>query len=159
MISGALFNRDFEVVVGSIKIPARALNPDTQKAVPTIRVKFDIEKTLDSTPNKAKLTLFNLNPAHRNAVHEGWPVSVKAGYVGDMQQLFAGWIEKADNRQVGVDWVTEIEASDNGNAFRSARVNLSFGPGTTLTSLLTAVAKELGITRATLYRKMEKFEI
>ena len=140
-----LFDRDFEVIVGNIKIPARAISPSTQKSAPTLRIVFNIEKTLDSTPNKAKLTLFNLNSAHRKAVQEGWPVTVKAGYVDNTPQLFGGWIEKSDNRRDGVDWITEIEASDNGNAFRSARVNKSFGRGTTLTSVLNYLAGELGI--------------
>jgi hypothetical protein len=140
-----LFSRDFEIIIGTISIPARPVDPTTGLVVPTLRAMFNIEKNDDSSPNKASVTVYNLNSAHRAAIQEGWPVIVKAGYVGNVQQLFGGWIEKSDNRREGVDWITTVEASDGGNRFRTARVNLSLGKGTTLTALLNAVAASLGL--------------
>lgn len=139
-----LFNRDFSIIVGTVKIDARAMGNPT-KSLPTLACYFSIEKTLNRDPNKAQVTIYNLNEVHRKTLQKTWPLIVQAGYVGNKQQIFYGDISFVDSRREVSDWVTSIEANDGGKNYSSARMSKSFGPGTTMQQLLTEAALALGI--------------
>lgn len=148
---GYLFQRDMAISIGPIKVPMRlpGINPfETQES---LKATFKIEKTLKSEPNKASIKIYNLSKANRNVIKEGaatglFPLVVEAGYIDNMQQIFTGSVENAESNNEGVDWITGVEAKDDGGKkYRSVRVNESFGPGTPLVQLLTKVAAALKI--------------
>lgn len=162
-----LFNRDFRCTIGAARISiqnANPLSPDT--IAPSLRASFRIEKTDSPEPNKATVEVFNLNAANRAILKEGadlvakaieaakklgvppsweWPLIVEAGYTSGVSQLFSGDVTFARSVKERVDWITTIEAEDGGPKFANARINKSFGAGTTLTALLTQIANQFGL--------------
>ncbi|NIQ91016.1 MAG: hypothetical protein GWM98_04700 [Nitrospinaceae bacterium] len=146
-----LFNRDFSLILGPLEIPARAPGINPLEAKPTLRARFNVQKSLASNPNNADLTLYNLNIPHRSALKEGaatgiFPLIIKAGYVNTTQEIFVGTVKMAESSNQGVNWITSIRARDDGNKrWQSARLNKTYAYGTPFLTLLTAAALELGI--------------
>jgi hypothetical protein len=140
-----------------VRPPLIPLKED-DRAVPTLRTVFHIEKTASADPNTANIQIFNLNPTHReflkqNAGSAGMilPVTVEGGYVGTREQLFKGDILTADSFHEGVDWITTIEASDGGKSYASKRFSKSFGAGTNLATVLGEVLLESGLGKGNLF--------
>lgn len=110
--------------------------------------KFGVQKSLDRSPNTAEIEVFNLSQASRNQIEEQeiQRVQLEAGYAGEggTSVIFVGDKRKAWSRRDGVDIVTTIEAADGERAARGRRVNQSFGPGTTVDSVLESVAGVFG---------------
>ncbi len=155
-----LFNRDFEMMIGTQKIAIQKVNPVTNEATRALRVVFAIEKDDNRDPNRATIEIFNLNKTNRGVLRAGsdllqsskdaglvydWPLIVQAGYGALKGQIFSGDIVRADSRLNGTDWVTTIEAEDGGTKFRSARISQSFGKGTPVLAVLNALLAELGV--------------
>jgi hypothetical protein len=162
-----LFNRDFRCTIGAALISIQTPNPLSPDTIaPSLRASFRIEKTDSPEPNKATVEVYNLNTANRAILKEGadlvakaiaaakklgvppsweWPLVVEAGYTSGISQLFSGDVTFARSVKERVDWITTIEAEDGGPKFANARVNLSFGAGTTLVAILTTLAKEIGL--------------
>ena len=59
--------------------------------------------------------------------------------------IFDGDLRKAHSRREGPDVVTEVEAADGERAYRTARVNRSFGAGTSLGSVIQSIGRSLGV--------------
>ena len=172
-----LFNRDFTCRIGGAVISIQTPDLLTGKIATSLRAAFKIEKSDASEPNKATIEVWNLSEANRRILQEGaslvaktiaaakragvtprwkWPLIVEAGYVGYKSQIFSGDVQLAESKKERSDWVTTIEAEDGGNQYANARINKSFGAGTTMLALLTFAAKSLGIG---LGNSLEKFAI
>ncbi len=140
-----LFNRDISVTIGTTKIAARVVENGQAVARPTLRMAFSVEKSGASSPNKAELTVYNLNETHRQSLKETQPCIIEAGYVQQLEQIFSGDISYAASNKESTAWVTKIQLKDGGEKYASARINKSFGPGTQLTAVLNQAAKALGV--------------
>lgn len=150
-----LWNRDFAITIGVTPLEVSAPSiPIVEDDVPktTLRVAFDIRKSLNRDPNTADITIYNLNLAHRvlfqkyaDVKLQTWPVVIEAGYVGTRQQIFIGDVQTVSSHKEGRTWVTEIKASDGGRKYASARFSKSFGPGTPLITVLATVIAAFGV--------------
>ncbi|MDD5034860.1 MAG: hypothetical protein PHE55_08895 [Methylococcaceae bacterium] len=143
-----LWKRDMELVVGPVRIPMRTKDLFAPKAMTdSLRCEFDVEKTGESTPNKASVTVYNLSPDHRASIVALFPLIITAGYENNMRLLFKGTIKLADSRRDAVNWVTTIQAEDSGtlDSTRTMRVSMTFGPGTPVQEVFRAIALTLGI--------------
>ena len=143
-----LFNRAMTLTVGDIKIPIRYIDTVNNTIQPSLRVGFAVTKTSDNNPNEAKITILNLNESHRKAIQAGekaWPVTIDAGYTNNVQRIFAGQLQSGDPRKEGKDWVTEIFAKDGQVKYASARLNKSYGAGTSINTVLSDAAVALGL--------------
>lgn len=155
-----LYNRDFELSIGAQKIPIQHLNPLTKQITTAIRVAFSVEKSDNRDPNRASVDIYNLHESNRKVLQAGsdlveksrakgliydWPIVIDAGYAATKATIFSGDIVHAQSRSDGTEWITTIEAEDGGNKYASARISQTFGPGTTVTVVLTALANALGV--------------
>jgi len=152
MSNYALFQRAFDINIGGSTFDIGGLS-----------VLFDIDLTIGKKPNKAEIKIINLSadtrhqflqgyaktPKNKNA--EGvlgaynWPITVRAGYQGNLQQVFAGDITKVNTRKEKVEWITILTAKDGGYQYRSARINKTFGSGTKIADVLKACAASFGL--------------
>lgn len=151
-----LFNRDFALRIGPTPIevrPATTPGIGDGKAQDTLRVVFTIEKTKDKAPNRAMIDVYNLSESNRELLKQyagdkaqDFPVIVEAGYMNKREMLFKGDILTADSFSENTEWLTPIEASDGGKKYASKRFSKSYGPGTTVVSMLREVitAFEIG---------------
>jgi hypothetical protein len=140
-----LFNRDIAVTVGTLRIAARVQEGDALVAKPTLRVAFSIEKSLNRDPNKAEITIYNLNEEHRKGLQKKLPCIIEAGYVGTMEKLFSGDVSYASHNRETTNWVSKLQSQDGGVQYTSARMSKSFGPGTQMSALLNQAASALGV--------------
>lgn len=152
-----LLNRDFAVTLGLKRIASRPLGEegDTDKQ---LRVVFRVEKTLDSTPNKASVAIYNLSADSRAELQgdETLSVLIEAGYVDQTALLFQGNLEYAASRRQGPDWVTTFESADGGLSFRNARIAENFSPGTLLKTVVQKSAEALQIGLGNVIEKLNE---
>lgn len=117
--------------------------------VTDLRFVFSVERTLRPTPGKCDIKIYNLNEDHRGQLERlgSVPVVLTAGYVDGMHQIFKGDIRPCTNTYTQPDWITSIKGQDGGTRRRTARTSRSFRPGTTLETVLSALASDLGLGR------------
>lgn len=114
-----------------------------------LRFVFSVERTLRASAGKADIKIYNLNEDHRGQLERLGSVSVvlTAGYEDGVHQIFKGDIRPVTNSYAQPDWVTTIKGQDGGSRRRTARSSRSFRPGTTLETVLSSLASDLGLGR------------
>lgn len=129
-----LFSRKSRVVIGDIEITG-------------LDVRFSVRKTLRPEPNKAEISVWNLNETHRAAIEQKKtaPVLIEAGYKDSVSVLFLGDLRSAVSQIDGPDIVTTLTSGDGEKAIRTARVSVSVKKGTTTDQVITLCAKALGV--------------
>ena len=122
------------------------LDNPTGIEITNLRFKFEVQRSLTSTPNSADVWIHNLSPRNR-AELEGKNISVQveAGYDGVNRLLCVGNVHFAMSEIQKTDWVTLLQLNDLGRAFTYGRVNRSYGAGTTLRKVVTDVAASMGL--------------
>ncbi|ALR08552.2 phage protein [Xylella fastidiosa] len=117
-------------------------------AIDTLRIAFDIRKTSDSTPNPAKITVWNLNRDHLSLLtsRQYNRVRLLAGYA-ELRLLFVGDIIKPSVRRDGTDYVIELECGDGDHDYRNAHVSFSLAAGATDAQVLSALSTSMPSTR------------
>ena len=115
--------------------------------VENLRVRFEVKRSLSSTPNTAVIVITNLAPASRAFVAEQpLVVSLEAGYGDALRRLFVGDVTYAASKPVGPDIETTIQASEGGRAFLHARVNRAFAGGATAIQAIRDAAAAMGLS-------------
>lgn len=109
-----------------------------------LRTTFRIEKSGSSTPNKVEVAIYNLSADSRSFIKKGHIVQVSGGYGQAVKLLGQGEIALPNHAKEGADWVTRLEADDGGKALRTT-LSESFGPKTTESAIIRAIAKKLGV--------------
>jgi len=125
-----------------------------------LRISFQIGKDSTSTPNNAKISLYNLSKASRTLFEEeGLTLILKAGYAGlskDPNQavtkvIFIGDAASSKTVRKGPDIVTQIEAGDGEKKLVERYINTSFSGaskenpnGTRIKTMLITLIKALG---------------
>ena len=106
-----------------------------------LRMKFEITKTLEKSPNCSTISIFNLSPTHRAQLQKkGTKVYFQAGYEDTVKQVFSGDARRVENTHEGPDWVTKITLGDGERAFKFARFSETFRPGATVETVVRALA-------------------
>lgn len=148
-----LFNREIFLNVGGTLIRSRFDEED--RVLPTLRVGFNIEKTLKRTPNKAEITITNLKEDNRVKIQEkDIGVILEAGYVGQTHQIFKGNLEFGQNRLIGREWISTIQTKDGGQAFRRSRVSKSFKRPAKVGDVFEFMAGQLGVDKGNIREKL-----
>lgn len=153
----AQFDRVVEVQVDTIKIV-------------DLHMAFNVVKTLKKDPNTCELTIFGLNPEHRDqlAQTEKPVVEIMAGYKGREEKgsealaavdallgggagdtgvglIFFGDVRDVDSVYEPPTWITSLESGDGEKASQFSRINKSFAKGTSLKTALTEAAKSMKV--------------
>lgn len=152
----ALFRRAYSVAIGPPGQTAvlqyanfPSLNAKGELQPPSgIRIQFDIDKNMIGTSNKAKISLFNLQPQTRQWVKKGFLVQLRAGYNGLIHTLFTGnvLLNGVKSERSGSEVVLHLECGDGESSITLMRFDKSYPPGITLVKILedmaTAMATE-----------------
>jgi len=107
----------------------------------TVYAEFEVEKVGGRTPNKAKVSLYNLAPGSLQALEQpGQVMQLLAGKT-TASSLFYGDIASGQikTRVQAPDQVTEISAADGQRIFRDAFFSASYPGGTARSVILTDV--------------------
>jgi hypothetical protein len=133
-------------------------------------VEFDITKTTALKPNTADVTIYNLNEDHRAqleqlkaqpgaAATQGIACRVEAGYGDELSQLYLGDLRTADSVRDGPDWLTVLTSGDGEKALAHARINISYGPKTSIELAMRAMARSLGVGEGNLSKVVQQLKI
>lgn len=138
-MSAQLFNRRIRVQIG--KRGARAGIDVTD-----LRVRFRVEQTSTTTPNKAKVEIMNLTRSRRQQVEKpGNYLILHAGYDNTIARLYEGDVARALSRAEGPDYITEVEAGDGLEAYQSASLEQAYTPGTAVKDVFRTLASAFGL--------------
>lgn len=119
---------------------------------------FNIEKTLEWTPNKCEIKVYNLSKSTQKKLSGAQKLSVQfsAGYKEDatqknsgapkgITQLYFGEVTAAWTEVKGEDCYTCLESGASSTEMRTSRLNLSYGPKVPITQAVQAIAQALKI--------------
>lgn len=138
-----LFGRAYRLQVGTVEIDAR------KGADKGLRIGFSISRDETRTPNNAEIRIYNLSKANAAALArlDTVPVSLEAGYVDDVGQIFLGDLRSVKTRREGPDLITTVSGGDGESRIRTARINKTFPAGTPVTLVLQGLADALGLSK------------
>lgn len=144
---GLLFNRFVEVrfLKSGFVLGGRQTLTGRQVNQPP-SIEFDIKHSVESSPNDAKVSFYNLSPETQRIIcKEGEKVEIEAGYwpEGGTRHtglIFRGQVRSAKSRnENGVETLTELELADGHDGISRARVRRNFGRTTHGTIVRSAV--------------------
>lgn len=111
-----------------------------------LRVAFSVQRSLESSPNTAEVTVSNLAERTRAAFQEKpLLVTLDAGYDDNEDRLFSGDLLYARPKKLPVDWEVTMQLGDGARAHRHARVRRSFKAGVKLKDALSETAASMGL--------------
>lgn len=111
-----------------------------------LRIKFKIEKSLETAPNKALIEIYNLNPDSRaRSERQGNIITLNAGYGKEVEGLFIGDVRMASTEEQGSDYVTKFECGDGQDAYENKTIDVSFGAGADIKDVFTTVTNQFGL--------------
>lgn len=121
------------------------------------RVAFEIEKTNESTPNPAKISIYNLAPKTRSDLESETDLVMilEVGYLGlgdtppVLSQIFIGDVTRVRSERNGPDMITTLEGGDAETAIRETTVDQTFSENTTTSQVIGAVAKKFKVAIGT----------
>ncbi|HKS94990.1 MAG TPA: hypothetical protein VJV74_02530 [Terriglobia bacterium] len=128
--------------------------------VEDLRISFEITKTIGSTPNQAKITVYNLSQSRELEIvgrigdlddevlsSDIDEVIINAGYKDATQLLFRGNIKHAFRHREGNNHLMVIEAADGDKDIRQTTINVALKAGTTDDQLVDHVVSQFGTTK------------
>lgn len=111
-----------------------------------LRITFDVKKDDQTTPNSARICVYNPAPDTINrALREFDTVSLDAGYTDGMGLIYAGNIIQVRRLRSGPDIVLEISAGDGDTAYNYGVVSTTLAAGATNKDRLQAMARAMAI--------------
>lgn len=147
-----LFDRSISLQVGSLDLTSLTSAKVTSNL---LKISFEIEKTSDSPPNRAVITIHNLSESNRKSIQKKQKVLLQAGYVNALEFLYSGDITIVNTHREEVDWITEIECGDGEIQYTSARINKSFAAKTPIKTVMKEAFKSLGIDVGNVLNKID----
>lgn len=111
-----------------------------------LRITFDVKKDDQTTPNSARICVYNPAPDTINrALREFDTISLDAGYIDGMGLIYAGNIIQVRRLRSGPDIVLEISAGDGDTAYNYGVVSTTLAAGATNKDRLQAMARAMAI--------------
>ena len=152
----ALFQRDFSINIGGLRIASRLFDETRQELglavneiTDVLRVQFRVVKTTKKEPNKADITIHNLKEDNRVQLQEKvQEVILEAGYIENTSVIFKGQLSHGENVYNGNTWITSLQSADGEKQMQRSRINLSLkgnvSPGDALKKLADAMGLKPG---------------
>lgn len=120
------------------------------------RVAFKIEFKDSKEPNASEVSVYGLNKDSRAIIQKkGNKVILEAGYEDTgLSRIFIGDVRIGDNKKSVAEWISTMKLGDGERAYRNARVNQSFSPGTTAGDVLDYLADASGLQVGNVPKKL-----
>lgn len=121
-----------------------------------IKIEFDIKKSISSTANAGRISIYNLSEAHRNAMgKELDDLTLEAGYTppdgGDnVGVIFKGQMRDVQHYRRDADIITELTCGEGDKAYRRSTISKTYKAGTKVSEVIDDIQAELekeGVTR------------
>lgn len=125
------------------------VNPSDRVETHELRVQFDVSRSISGSPNTFNIKLYNLSPAHRNALGKELDVvQLEAGYMppeggGNLGIIAKGRIRDFQHDRDGPDIITTVSCGDGDLAYRRATISKTLPKGTPLPDVVDELYKEM----------------
>lgn len=111
-----------------------------------LHIQFSVEKSDVASPNTAKISIWNLNPAHKAALEEkDCIVTLNAGYRGNTPMVLTGTVTNVVTENDGADQKTTIDVLDGRKELRDSYVTLGYLQSTDSKLILQDAAGQMGL--------------
>lgn len=150
-----LFKRNVRVTCWRESVPTDVTSFDVNRAsnqleITDLRVQFRVQKDLPKgrhpKPNTCDITITNLSKHTRtNLEIKPLNVQLEAGYDDVYRFMFIGDLRYAQTKMEGPDWLTLLQLGDGDCHYRWARMNRTYGDGTSVKQILRDAAKSMGM--------------
>lgn len=111
-----------------------------------LHIQFSVEKSDVASPNTAKISIWNLNPAHKAALEEkDCIVTLNAGYRGNTPMVLTGTVTNVVTEDDGADQKTTIDVLDGRKELRDSYVTLGYLQSTDSKLILQDAAGQIGL--------------
>lgn len=112
----------------------------------SLEVSFSVDKDLTPESNKARVEILNLSDKSRAQLETAdLPVEIYAGYDGEAVLLYKGTVFSAKTTREEKDEKTALELGDGVKNLRDNVFSLSYPPGTSARTVLSAIASHMGL--------------
>ena len=147
LFDGRLYLREAELIVGPkvtfTNAPVEPVDARNFKK----RIAFNVVKTSESAPNKAKITIYNISQESRNFLEDDdLVVFLKAGYKDGVGTIFFGDVVRMESQRNGPDILTMLECGDSEKILLTAHIDIGLGAGATNIQALNLAAAKLNLT-------------
>lgn len=132
-----LYNRDYSL---------QAIDIDTgeKRTFTGLRIAFDFTNTYRGVPNSGTITIYNTSPEGREILEKNRnAVVLRAGYVGNVEDVLGGAILKSITVKDGAEYTTEIEIGDAVFALAETHLNKVFDKNTKEIEIIDAALNAL----------------
>ncbi len=148
-----LFDRRVSVLLRSAMRSGDVLTlSGTARRITDLRVVFSLEKTSESSSNRSRISIFNVNPDTRALLEMGTVdesvttvMNFAVGYKEVFEEVFNGNVTKAVTTTQGPDTVTELEVGDGDFVLRNARLNKTYAAGALVQTVVTDLVRAMGL--------------
>lgn len=117
---------------------------------PPFTLEFDVKRTTLTSSNLAQFRIYNLSEKSRNLIRknrndfgEYRRIQFRAGYGSALPVVFQGNASVAWSERETVNFITQIESYDQGTAYATGKVNMTFPAGTPKQQVIAAIAATL----------------
>lgn len=111
-----------------------------------LHIQFSVEKADVSSPNTAKISLWNLSPAHKAALEEkDCIVTLNAGYEDSVPMVLTGTVTNVVTEDDGADQKTTIDVLDGRKELRDSYVTFEYLQTTDSKLILQDAAGQMGL--------------
>lgn len=132
----SLFNRVASITIG--KAGEKGLK------ITGLHMTFKIEKTLGTSSNKAKISIFNLSERSRAILtQENAKIIIEAGTGRSVGIVFSGDVIDAVSKKTGQDIVTQVNAAEGHTAINAVKVDKTYPGGTNFRTIMEDLAQEM----------------
>lgn len=123
-------------------------------SISDLRITFDIDKTSQSNPNTARISIYNLNPTSRGfSERPNLKIQLFVGYLGIGQKiqnlglLFSGNVTRYVTEKSGTDYITTFETGDGEKAVNESNFNKTYSlpKVPNVYDIMKEMAKNVGI--------------
>ena len=137
------FDRQYRLAAGKAGSQGFEIGGDSRP----LHISFSVEKADTDSANTAKVSLWNLSPAHKAELNkDDCVVALRAGYGSVMPLIFAGVVTFAKTKLDGSDGLTELELVDNRIELRDTYVSVSYTGAVNCKTLIQDTADQMGVT-------------
>lgn len=126
-------------------------NAATTIIISSLNLSFNIERTIETSPNTCNLTIYNAKKETQDKIlKKGSVVKIKAGYRDEKNtgNIFFGKVTKTVSYTQGMNRVTELSCQDLGNnneKLQYTTIGVSYAAKTPLSSVITELANLLSV--------------
>lgn len=141
--------RAFQLIAAHPRPEAYFKQPNAEPnaiVIRDMRCTFSVERSSGSDPNKADIIISNLDKATRDdIVRTPCTIELAAGYDNEARHIFTGDVRFGYTDPTTAKVETRIALADGERAWRYARVNRSYPPGTDVKTVLRDAARSMQV--------------